>query len=64
MHFFKYYVLERIKGCNNPELKDIKWALVTGCTSGLGSKMVEEMVDLGIGLVCLGRNPKKLETLE
>ena len=45
-------------------MKDLRWVLVTGSTSGLGWKLVEEIVDQNIGVICLGRNPKKLKKLE
>jgi 17beta-estradiol 17-dehydrogenase / very-long-chain 3-oxoacyl-CoA reductase len=39
------------------------WALVTGCTEGIGRAFCFELAELGFGLVLVSRNPSKLETL-
>lgn len=41
-----------------------EWILVTGATSGIGWKLVEHLVDLKKGVICLGRSQDKLNELK
>ncbi|GAB4840517.1 hypothetical protein Ancab_021286 [Ancistrocladus abbreviatus] len=44
------------------KLKDYgKWAMVTGCTDGIGKALAFELASKGLSLVLVGRNPTKLE---
>lgn len=36
------------------------WAMVTGCTEGIGKAFCFELAALGFGLVLVSRNPSKL----
>jgi len=36
------------------------WAIVTGCTEGIGKAFCFELADLGFSLVLVSRNPSKL----
>ena len=62
---FKTYVLPMI----NNETDDFvnmygKWAVITGCTQGIGKSYVEELARRGMNLVLISRNQSKLEYLE
>ena len=61
---FFNYIIKKLGYINKNALKDIKWVLVTGATSGLGWKLTELLISQNIGVICLGRNNKKLEKLE
>ena len=39
------------------------WAIVTGCTEGIGKAFCFVLADLGFNLVLVSRNEKKLEAL-
>lgn len=39
------------------------WAIVTGCTEGIGKAFCFVLADLGFNLVLISRNEKKLEAL-
>lgn len=41
-----------------------KWAIVTGCTDGIGLGMVKELAESGINLVLISRSLEKLRNLE
>lgn len=62
--FYKNFVEKKFLGKKFNEVLDCKWALVTGCTSGIGWKLVEILADLKIGVVCLGRSKEKLNDLK
>ena len=38
------------------------WALVTGCTDGIGKAITFELASNGLNLVLVGRNPQKLKS--
>ena len=40
------------------------WAIVTGCTQGIGRSYVDELAKRGMNLVLISRNQSKLEELE
>lgn len=40
------------------------WAIVTGCTGGLGEKFCEGLARRGLNLLLISRNPKKLAALK
>ena len=40
-----------------------KWAVVTGCTQGIGLSYVEELAKKGMSIVLISRNQQKLEEL-
>lgn len=43
-------------------LKDYgSWAIVTGCTDGIGKALAFQLASKGLNLVLVGRNPSKLE---
>ena len=43
-------------------LKDYgSWAIVTGCTDGIGKALSFQLASKGLNLVLVGRNPLKLE---
>ncbi|KAJ0095782.1 hypothetical protein Patl1_16821 [Pistacia atlantica] len=39
------------------------WAVVTGCTEGLGKAIAFELASKGLNILLVGRNPKKLEAI-
>jgi 17beta-estradiol 17-dehydrogenase / very-long-chain 3-oxoacyl-CoA reductase len=36
------------------------WAVITGCTDGIGRAVASEIAKQGVNLILVGRNPKKL----
>ena len=40
-----------------------EWAIVTGCTQGIGRYYVEELAKMGMNIVLVSRNESKLEDL-
>lgn len=38
------------------------WAVITGSTDGIGKALAFELASKGLNLVCIGRNPTKLES--
>lgn len=38
------------------------WAVITGSTDGIGKALAFELASKGLNLVCVGRNPAKLES--
>lgn len=44
-------------------LKDFKWALVTGGSSGIGREFVLELCRRGLNVIAVGRDTKRLEEL-
>ena len=62
---FKTYVLPLINNKNDDFVNMYgKWAVVTGCTQGIGKSYVEELARKGMNLVLISRNQSKLECLE
>ena len=41
-----------------------KWAVVTGCTQGIGKSYADELARRGMNLVLISRNQSKLEYLK
>ncbi|PKI77077.1 hypothetical protein CRG98_002580 [Punica granatum] len=45
------------------DLRDYgSWAMITGSTNGIGRALAFELASKGLNLVCVGRNPTKLES--
>ena len=62
---FWTYVLPMIHPINDNFVKRYgKWAVVTGCTQGIGKAYAYELAKRGMNLVLISRNQKKLEDLE
>ena len=62
---FKTYVLPEINIKNDNFVKRFgKWAIVTGCTQGIGKAYAIELATKGMNLVLISRNQNKLEDLE
>lgn len=62
---FKTYVLPEINIKNDNFVQRFgKWAIVTGCTQGIGKAYAIELATKGMNLVLISRNQKKLEDLE
>ena len=60
----KTYILPNIGlASTNFEHKYGKWAVVTGCTQGIGLSYVEELARRGMSIVLISRNQEKLELL-
>lgn len=62
--FNKHFIMKKLFKPNPRVLKKIEWALITGATSGIGFKMADELAKINKGIICVGRNRKKLESLE
>lgn len=56
--FFRSKALERAAPPG-----DKNWAIVTGCTSGIGEGFAEELAARGLNVVLVSRNPKKLHEI-
>ncbi|KAI9502880.1 hypothetical protein BX070DRAFT_235291 [Coemansia spiralis] len=41
-----------------------KWAVVTGCTDGIGKEMALQLADKGFNIILLSRTPEKLEQVK
>ena len=62
--FFKTYLLPNISNHKNDFVKKYgKWAIVTGCTQGIGKSYVDELAKKGMNLVLISRDELKLEEL-
>ena len=62
--FFKTYILPNIGNHKTDFVKKYgKWAIVTGCTQGIGKSYVDELAKKGMNLVLISRNELKLEEL-
>ena len=58
----KTYILPNIGfASTNFKHKYGKWAVVTGCTQGIGLSYVEELAKRGMSIVLISRNQEKLE---
>ncbi|KAJ1821646.1 hypothetical protein LPJ60_002489, partial [Coemansia sp. RSA 2675] len=40
------------------------WAVVTGCTDGIGKEMALQLADKGFNIILLSRTPAKLESVK
>ena len=58
---FSMYVLPTIFGTRNFAEKYGKWAVVTGCTQGIGRYYAEEMAKRGLNIVLVSRSQSKLD---
>ena len=60
----KTYILPNIGvASTNFKHKYGKWAVVTGCTQGIGLSYVEELAKRGMSIVLISRNQQKLSEL-
>ena len=60
----KTYLLPLLQQEENFVKKYGKWAVVTGCTQGIGRSYVDELAKRGMNLVLISRNKQKLSELE
>lgn len=59
---FKVHMLSRIW---KTDLKKYgQWALVTGCTEGIGREYARQLAARGLNIVLVSRNPKKLDAVK
>ena len=56
----KSYVFPKIFSINYKE-KYGEWAVITGCTQGIGKCYAEELAQKGMNIVLISRNQSKLE---
>lgn len=56
------YIFPRLFGSAKFVEKYGKWAIVTGCTQGIGRSYVEELAKRGMSVVLISRNPTKLDS--
>ena len=62
--FITTYVLPTISLNKGNFVKKFgKWAVVTGCTQGIGRSYVDELAKRGMNVVLISRNKQKLEQL-
>jgi len=59
-HGLKSYVYPKIFGINYKE-KYGEWAVITGCTQGIGKCYAEELAQKGMNIVLISRTQSKLE---
>ena len=59
---FNAYILPKIHTTNYKE-KYGEWAVVTGCTQGIGKSYAEELAKQGLNIVLISRTRSKLETV-
>ena len=59
---FKAYVLPKIYSIDYKE-KYGEWAIVTGCTQGIGKCYAEELAQRGMNIVLISRSQAKLENV-
>ena len=59
---FSAYIFPRICSVDYKE-KYGEWAVVTGCTQGIGKCYAEELAQKGLNIVLISRNRSKLETV-
>merc|ERR1711997_479317 len=57
------FLLPKICPPSNFVKKYKEWAIVTGCTQGIGRYYAEELARLGMNIVLVSRNESKLEDL-
>ena len=58
------FVLPRFFASTNFVEKYGKWAIVTGCTQGIGRYYAEELAKRGMSIVLISRSKQKLDNLE
>ena len=56
------YILQ-LFGYTHDLRKDRKWAVVTGCTDGIGLQYALQLASKGLDIVLISRSERKLETL-
>ena len=62
---FRTYVLPMVKAKKDNFVKKYgRWAVVTGCTQGIGKAYAMELAKRGMNLVLISRNKTKLEDFE
>ena len=62
---FRTYVLPMVKAKKDNFVKKYgRWAVVTGCTQGIGKAYAMELAKRGMNLVLISRNKTKLEEFE
>ena len=59
---FNAFILPKIHTINYKE-KYGEWAVVTGCTQGIGKCYAEELAKQGLNIVLISRTRSKLETV-
>ena len=60
--FFNSYVLPKVFNIDYKERYG-EWAIVTGCTQGIGKCYAEELAQRGLNVVLISRTQSKLDTL-
>ena len=58
---FQTYMMPRIKKEEDFVKRYGKWAVVTGCTQGIGRSYVDELAKRGMNVVLISRNKERLE---
>ena len=58
---FQTYVMPLIKKEEDFVKRYGKWAVVTGCTQGIGRSYVDELAKRGMNIVLISRNKERLE---
>ena len=62
---FRTYVLPMVKAKKDNFVKKYgRWAVVTGCTQGIGKAYAMELAKRGMNLILISRNKTKLEDFE
>jgi 17beta-estradiol 17-dehydrogenase / very-long-chain 3-oxoacyl-CoA reductase len=56
----EFFVFNRISKRYIKNSKD-KWAMITGCTSGIGKSFTEELANIGFNVILVSRNQSKLD---
>ena len=60
---FQTYIMPLIKKEEDFVKRYGKWAVVTGCTQGIGRSYVDELAKRGMNIVLISRNKERLEKL-
>ena len=60
---FRAYILPRIVKSDNYVSRYGKWAVVTGCTQGIGKSYVKQLAKRGMDVVLVSRSEEKLEAV-
>ena len=58
---FQTYIMPLIKKEEDFVKRYGKWAVVTGCTQGIGRSYVDELAKRGMNIVLISRNKERLE---